>query len=160
MGYAQIQGSFTLDGSLISQAPFEEVKRKGAVGGQGGGVIGVERNKRESGVLGGFGWSTFGESLGGLLGGRELSSIKDMRGIASSRSIPLLLTPQSILFVDLRLAPGESKSYKYSFKLPRGLPPAIEEKPSRFRTNLLLAPKDLVVQRNSRSSQWRYLSGS
>ena len=124
MGYAQIHGSFTLDGSLINQSPFEEVKRKGAVGGQGGGVIGVERNKRDSGLLGGFGWGNFSESLGGLLGGSELSSIKEMRGIASSRSIPLLSTPQSILFVDLRLAPGESKSYRYSFKLPRGLPPS------------------------------------
>ncbi|KAH6722071.1 Rgp1-domain-containing protein [Leptodontidium sp. MPI-SDFR-AT-0119] len=124
MGYAQIHGSFTLDASLISQAPFEEVKRKGAVGGQGGGVIGVENNKRDSGLLRGFGWGNFGESLGGLLGGGELSSIKDMRGIASSRSIPLLSTPQSILFVDLRLAPGESRTYRYTFKLPRGLPPS------------------------------------
>ena len=124
MGYAQIHGSFTLDASLISQAPFEEVKRKGAVGGQGGGVIGVETNKRDSGILRGFGWSNIGESLGGLLGGGELSSIKEMREIATARSIPLLSTPQSILFVDLRLAPGESRSYRYSFKLPRGLPPS------------------------------------
>jgi len=137
MGYAQISGSFTLDGSLISQAPFEEVKRKGAVGGQGGGVIGVER-KRDSGLLGGFGWGNLGESLGGLLGGGELSSIKDMRGIASSRSIPLISTPQSILFVDLRLAPGESKSYKYSFKLPRGLPPTHRGKAIKISYKLVI----------------------
>ena len=113
-----------LDGSLVSQAPFEEVKRKGAVGGQGGGVIGIERSRRENGLLRGFGWGNLGESFGDLLGGGELSSIKVMRGIAGSRSVPLLSTPQSILFVDLRLAPGESKSYRYSFKLPRGLPPS------------------------------------
>jgi len=138
MGYAQIHGSFTLDASLISQAPFEEVKRKGAVGGQGGGVIGVESNKRDSGLLRGFGWGNFGESLGGLLGGGELSSIKDMRGIASSRSIPLLSTPQSILFVDLRLAPGESRSYKYSFKLPRGLPPSHRGKAIKISYKLVI----------------------
>ncbi|PVH83666.1 Rgp1-domain-containing protein [Cadophora sp. DSE1049] len=138
MGYAQIHGSFTLDASLISQAPFEEVKRKGAVGGQGGGVIGVENNKRDSGLLRGFGWGNFGESLGGLLGGGELSSIKDMRGIASSRSIPLLSTPQSILFVDLRLAPGESRSYKYSFKLPRGLPPSHRGKAIKISYKLVI----------------------
>ncbi|KAH8811674.1 Rgp1-domain-containing protein [Xylogone sp. PMI_703] len=124
MGYAQLHGSFTLDGSLISQAPFEEVKRKGAVGGQGGGVIGLETSKRPGSLLRGFGWSNIGESLGGFLGGNELSSIKDMRGIANSKSIPLLATPQSILFVDLRLSPGESRRYKYSFRLPRGLPPS------------------------------------
>ncbi|KAK2625738.1 hypothetical protein QTJ16_005050 [Diplocarpon rosae] len=138
MGYAQIHGSFTLDASLISQAPFEDVKRKGAVGGQGGGVIGVEDNKRHSGLLRGFGWANLGGSLGGLLGGAELSSIKDMRGIASSRSIPLLSTPQSILFVDLRLAPGESRSYRYSFKLPRGLPPSHRGKAIKISYKLVI----------------------
>ncbi|CZT45115.1 related to RGP1 Reduced growth phenotype protein [Rhynchosporium secalis] len=138
MGYAQIHGSFTLDASLISQAPFEEVKRRGAVGGQGGGVIGLETNKRDSGLLRGFGWGNIGESLGGLLGGGELSSIKDMRGIASSRSIPLLSTPQSILFIDLRLAPGESRSYSYAFKLPRGLPPSHRGKVIKISYKLVI----------------------
>ncbi|KAH8590269.1 Rgp1-domain-containing protein [Bisporella sp. PMI_857] len=138
MGYAQIHGSFTIDGSLISQTSFEEVKRKGAVGGQGGGVIGVESSKRNSGMLRGFGWGNIGESIGGLLGGGELSSIKDMRGIASSKSIPLLSTPQSILFVDLRLAPGESKVFKYTFKLPRGLPPSHRGKAIKIAYNLII----------------------
>ncbi|ORX97345.1 Rgp1-domain-containing protein [Clohesyomyces aquaticus] len=124
MGYAQVMGSFTLDGSLINQAPFEEVKRKGVVGGQGGGgVVGVERTKRDSGLFGALGWGNIGESLGGLLGSSEPSSIREMRGIASSKTVPLITTPQSILFVDLRLGPGESRSYTYSFTLPRGLPP-------------------------------------
>jgi hypothetical protein len=138
MGYAQIHGSFTLDGSLISQAPFEEVKRKGAVGGQGGGVIGVETSKRDSGLLRGFGWGNLGDSLGGFLSGGELSSIKEMRGIASSRSVPLLSTPQSILFVDLRLAPGETRIYKYSFKLPRGLPPTHRGKAIKISYKLVI----------------------
>jgi hypothetical protein len=138
MGYAQIHGSFTLDGSLISQAPFEEVKRKGAVGEQGGGVIGIETSRGNGRLLRGFGWSNIGDSIGSLLGGGELSSIKDMRGIASSRSIPLLSTPQSILFVDLRLAPGESRSYKYSFKLPKGLPPSHRGKAIKISYRLII----------------------
>lgn len=138
MGYAQIAGSFTVDGSLVSQAPFEEVKRKGVVGGQGGGVIGVETSKRDSGMLRGFGWGNIGESLSGFLGGGELSSIKEMRGTVSSKSIPLLSTPQSILFVDLKLAPGESRSYKYSFKLPRGLPPSHRGKAIKIAYNLVI----------------------
>lgn len=125
MGYAQIMGSFTLDGSLINQAPFEEVKRKGVVGGQGGGgVVGVERPKRESGLFGALGWGNIGESIGGLLGSTEPSSIREMNRTASSKTVPLITTPQSILFVDLKLAPGESRSYTYSFTLPRGLPPS------------------------------------
>ncbi|KAF1991396.1 Rgp1-domain-containing protein [Aulographum hederae CBS 113979] len=125
MGYAQIMGSFSLDGSLVNQAPFEEVKRKGVVGGQGGGgVVGVERSKRSSGLFGALGWGNIGESLGGLLNPGELSSIREMRGKANSKAIPLLSTPQSILFVDLQLKPGESRSYVYTFKLPKGLPPS------------------------------------
>ncbi|CZR52944.1 probable RGP1 Reduced growth phenotype protein [Phialocephala subalpina] len=138
MGYAQIHGSFVLDASLINQAPFEEVKRKGAVGGQGGGVIGVETDKRDSGLLRSFGWGSIGDSLGGLLSGGELSSIKDMRGIASSRSIPLLSTPQSILFVDLRLSPGETRCFNYSFKLPRGLPPSHRGKAIKISYKLVI----------------------
>ncbi|KAL1647359.1 Golgi membrane exchange factor (Ric1p-Rgp1p) subunit [Diplodia intermedia] len=124
MGYAQVMGSFTLDGSLINQGPFEEVKRKGVMGGQGGGgVVGIERTKRDSGLFGALGWSNLGESIGGLLGGAEPSSIREMRSVASAKTVPLLSTPQSILFVDLKLAPGEEKSYTYTFTLPRGLPP-------------------------------------
>ncbi|KAI1201948.1 Rgp1-domain-containing protein [Nemania serpens] len=123
MGYAQVQGSFTLDGSLINLGPFEAVKRKAVLGGQGGGVIGVESSKRSSSFLNSFGWGGIGNSIGELLGGGEFSSIKDMRGAASSKSIPLLSTPQSILFVDLQLGPGETQTYEYTFRLPKGLPP-------------------------------------
>ncbi|KAF2850948.1 Rgp1-domain-containing protein [Plenodomus tracheiphilus IPT5] len=139
MGYAQITGSFTLDGSLINQAPFEEVKRKGVVGGQGGGgVVGVEKTKRESGLFGALGWGNIGESLGGLLGSSEPSSIREMRGIASSKTVPLISTPQSILFVDLKLAPGESRSYTYSFTIPRGLPPTHKGRSIKVEYNLTI----------------------
>ncbi|KAK1073672.1 Golgi membrane exchange factor (Ric1p-Rgp1p) subunit [Friedmanniomyces endolithicus] len=122
MGYVQTMGNFTLDGSLVNAAPFEEVKRKGAQ--TGGGVVGVDRSKRTSSIFGAFSWGNIGESIGDLLGGDETSSIAQMKATASSRSIPLLSTPQSLLFVDLRLAPGESRDYSYRFALPRGLPPS------------------------------------
>lgn len=127
MGFAQISGYFTLDGSLVNEVDFEEVKRKAVVGGQGGGgVIGIEKNKNRNsgGIFGTLGWGSLTQSFGNLLGGDELSTIKEMKGIADSKSIPLITTPKSILFVDLQLAPGESKSYRFSFTLPRGLPPS------------------------------------
>jgi hypothetical protein len=124
MGYAQVTGSFTLDASLVNQNPFEEVKRRSVVGGQGaGGVVGLERKKRDSGLLGSFGWSNIGDSIGGLLGSGEMSSIKEMRTKANSKTIPLISTPHSILFVDLKLSPGESQKYSYKLTLPKGLPP-------------------------------------
>ena len=124
MGYVQLMGSFTIDGSLVNQAPFEPIKKRGVIGGQGGGgVVGVDSTKKESGLFGAFGWNTIGESLGGLLGVSELSSIREMKGIANANSIPIISTPQAILFVDLKLAPGESKSFWYSHPLPKGIPP-------------------------------------
>jgi hypothetical protein len=137
MGYAQIQGSFTLDGSLVNLGPFEQVKRKAVVGGQGG-VIGVESSKRDSGLLRSFGWGNLSNSIGELLGAGELSTIKEMRGIASSKSIPLLSTPPSILFVDLKLAAGESKAYEYTFRLPRGLPPSHRGKAMKITYTLVV----------------------
>ncbi|KAI0016619.1 Rgp1-domain-containing protein [Xylariomycetidae sp. FL0641] len=138
MGYAQVQGSFTLDGSLINLGPFEAVKRKAVLGGQGGGVIGVETSRKSNGLLTGFGWGNISNSIGELLGGGELSSIKDMRGVASSKSVPLLSTPQSILFVDLQLAPGDSKTYEYAFKLPKGLPPSHRGKAMKISYSLVI----------------------
>ncbi|KAJ4307181.1 Golgi membrane exchange factor (Ric1p-Rgp1p) subunit [Collariella sp. IMI 366227] len=138
MGYAQIQGSFTLDGSLINLGPFEAVKRKAVVGGQGGGVVGLETPKRDSGLLRGFGWGNITSSIGELLGGGELSSIKEMRGIANSKAVPLLSTPQSILFVDLQLGPGESRSFEYTFKLPKGLPPTHRGKAMKISYSLVI----------------------
>lgn len=122
MGYSQIMGYSSLDGSLVNAAPFEEVKRKGVQG--GGGVVGIERSKRASGMFGAFSWGNIGESLGGLLGGDGMSSMAQMKASAGAKTVPLLSTPQSLLFVDLRLAPGESRSYSYRFALPRGLPPS------------------------------------
>lgn len=138
MGYAQIQGSFTLDGSLVSLGQFDQVKKKAVVGGRGGGVIGLESSKRESGILKGFGWGSISNSLGDLLGGNELSSIKELRGAANSKSVPLLSTPQSILFVDLQLAPGQSRSYEYTFRLPRGLPPTHKGKVMKISYSLII----------------------
>ncbi|WAO84105.1 Hypothetical protein NCS54_00131100 [Fusarium falciforme] len=136
MGYAQLQGSFTLDGSLVSLSPFDQVKKKAIVG-QGGGVVGLE-SKRDSGLLGGFGWSRLSSSLGDFLGGGELSTIKEMRGVANSKSVPLLTTPQSILFVDLQLAPGESRVFEYSFRLPKGLPPTHRGKAVKISYSLVI----------------------
>ena len=138
MGYAQIQGSFTLDGSLVNLTPFEQVKRKAVVGGQGGGVVGLETTRRDSGLLRGFGWGSITSSIGELLGAGELSSIKDMRGIAGSKSIPLLSTPQSILFVDLQLGPGESRAFEYTFRLPKGLPPTHRGKAMKISYSLVI----------------------
>ncbi|KAB8235456.1 intracellular protein transport protein [Aspergillus alliaceus] len=146
MGYAQISASFTVDGSLINQSAFEEVKRKGVVGDQGN-AAGMtngrsapssDKSRKGGGFWGALKWNAIEESLSGLLSNNELDGLRDMRGVTSSRSIPLLSTSQSLLFVDLRLAPGEEQSYSFSFTLPRGLPASHKGKAIKISYNLVI----------------------
>ncbi|KAL8778907.1 MAG: hypothetical protein Q9213_007192 [Squamulea squamosa] len=149
MGYGNIVGSFYLDPSLVDTRCFDEVKRKAVVGNQGGGgVVRTESTKRQSGLLGSLGWNAIGESLEGLLGTREVSSIKEATNGNTAKWMPILSTPQSLLFVNLRLEPGQSQSYSYSFRLPAGLPPSHRGKAVRFSYNIVIG-----VQRAARSRQ-------
>lgn len=138
MGYAQLNATFTLDASLIDQSHFEEVKSKGFLGGQaGGGVVGMKKPRPNSGFLGtAFSLKDFSESLNSLLGGDDTSSVKQMHAVKNSRAIPLLSTPQSLLFVDMHLDPGEERSYTYTYPLPRGLPSSYRGKSIKISYNL------------------------
>lgn len=156
MGFVQVYGSFTVDGSLINQGPFEEVKRRAVVGGQGGGgVVGIERPKTESRLFGGFNWGGFSESIGGILGSNEPSSMREMKGKANSKSVPLLSTPKSILFVDLKLAPGESKSYTYKIPLPRRLPPSHRGRAMKIAYQLVIGTQRAGTGKAAREQQIR-----
>lgn len=153
MGYGQITGSYILDRSLVDQAPFEDVKRKGIIGSKGGG--GVVRNdsaQRDSGFLSVLGLGNIGDSLGGLLGGNELSSIKEIKGSDKSKSIPILSTPQAILFVNLKLAPGESKTYSYSHPLPKDIPPTYRGRAIKVSYKLIVG-----TQRAAKAAQQHHV---
>lgn len=146
MGYAQVSASFTVDGSLVNQSAFEDVKRKGVVGSQGSGTTGPpsngtlrgDKSRKGGGFWGALRWNNIEESLNGLLSNNELDGLREMRGVSSSKSIPLLSTSQSLLFVDLRLAPGEEQSYSFSFTLPSGLPASHKGKAIKISYNLVI----------------------
>ncbi len=149
MGYAQLNATFTLDASLIDQSHFEEVKSKGFLGGQaGGGVVGVKKPRPNSSFLGNFNLNSIGGSLNSLIGGDHMSSVKEMNAVTSSRAIPLLSTPQSLLFVDMHLEPGEEQSYSYTFPLPRGLPSSHRGKAIKIAYNLTIGVQGLPGSRD------------
>ncbi len=149
MGYAHLNATFTLDSSLIDQSQFEEVKKKGFLGGQGGGgVVGVNKARPQSIFLGGFNFNSIGESLNSLVGADSMSSVKEMNAVANSRSIPLLSTPQSLLFVDLHLEPGEEKTYSFSCMLPRGLPSSYRGKAIKISYNILIGVQGIPGNRD------------
>ncbi|KAJ4525165.1 Golgi membrane exchange factor (Ric1p-Rgp1p) subunit [Exophiala dermatitidis] len=149
MGYAQLSASFTLDASLIDQAHFEEVKSKGFLGGQaGGGVVGMKKPRPHSGFLGNFSLNNIGESLNSLLNGEDMSSVREMDAMKNSRAIPLLSTPQSLLFVDMHLEPGEEQSYSFVYPLPRGLPSSHRGKAIKISYNLTIGVQGLPGSRD------------
>ncbi|KAL8748234.1 MAG: hypothetical protein Q9184_007481 [Pyrenodesmia sp. 2 TL-2023] len=124
MGFGNIAGNFSLDPSLVNSSQFDEVKYKAVIGNQGGGgVVRAGSMRRQNGLLGSFGWNALGASLGDLLAGNEISSIKEATKRHDAKWFPILSTPQSLLFTDMRLEPGESQSYSFTYRLPPGLPP-------------------------------------
>ena len=154
MGYVQLNGSFILDGSLINLIPFEPIKKKGVIGGQGGGgVVGIRSTKRDSSLLGSLGWSNISQSLGGLVGGQEPSSMREMKGIASAQAVPIISTPQSILFVDLKLRAGEIRRFRYRHRLPQVLPPSCKGRAIKITYQLTIG-----VQRPHSTTKSQHLS--
>ncbi|KAF0450058.1 Rgp1-domain-containing protein [Gigaspora margarita] len=123
-GFAQIVGQFVVDSSLVKSVEFEPLKTKTmyrpASGSGAGGAVG-------SGTLGIFTPNSI-----------HPSSLQDLQERADSRSIPVFSTPPSILFCDLHLMPGETRTYTYETRLPTDLPPTHRGKAIRFNYNLII----------------------
>ncbi|KAL8904608.1 MAG: hypothetical protein Q9207_003163 [Kuettlingeria erythrocarpa] len=149
MGFGNVVGNFSLDPSLVDPSPFDEVRNKAVVGNQGGGgVVRAGSTKSQNGLLGFFGWNALGASLGDLLAGNEISSIKEATKSENAKWFPILSTPQSLLFTNLRLEPGESQSYTFSYRLPPGLPPTYKGKALKVSYNIIIG-----IQRATQPAQ-------
>lgn len=154
MGYGQIAGYFTLDGSLIKQQSFEHIKRKWVIGGQrGGGVVGAEKSKQQSGFFSTLRWGNLGESITEILGGDELSSIKHLKDSAGLRSMPILSTPQAVLFINLKLEPGQSMTYTYRCPLPTAIPPTHKGRAMKVYYHLTIG-----IQRSTNAAHRQQIS--
>ncbi|CAG8455077.1 5928_t:CDS:2 [Scutellospora calospora] len=114
-GFAQIIGQFVVDSSLVKSVEFEPLKTKT-----------MYRPASGSGAGGALG--------GGTLGIFTPNSIHP----SNSRSIPVFSTPPSILFCDLHLIPGETRTYTYETRLPTDLPPSHRGKAIRFNYYLII----------------------
>ncbi|OLL24204.1 RAB6A-GEF complex partner protein 2 [Neolecta irregularis DAH-3] len=133
MGYVRLEGSFVVDEALVQTRPFDEIKKQAVIGNQtGGGVIGVEmfRERPAAGLLNGF---------SGWFGGSKLSTLDEMQDRAHTKEVPVLSTPPTILFVDLRLAPGESRTFTFNTVLPMEIPSSHRGKALKITYNLNIA---------------------
>src|SRR6202008_4018368 len=117
-----------VDGNLIEAEKFEHVKTQGIVVGKKASL--GYRNDLQGGFL-----RVITTGIGNLLqvkeeadgensGKKSSSSFKHGTG----ESIPIFSTPQSLLFVDLKLQPGESKCFLYTIKIPDTIPPSFRGK--------------------------------
>ncbi|KAI7877208.1 Rgp1-domain-containing protein [Lichtheimia hyalospora FSU 10163] len=111
-GFAQVVGNFIVDPTLINNNEFAPLKQRTMYRPHGAG-------------MGGGG--------GLLMGGRS-----DMHSKIDTRTTPVISTPPSILFVDLDLAPGETKKFSYKLKLPNDIPPSHRGKAIRFTYSLVV----------------------
>ncbi|KAL0083585.1 Rgp1-domain-containing protein [Phycomyces blakesleeanus] len=114
-GFAQIVGNFVVDPALINNNEFASLKHRTMYRPNGGGIGG-----------------------GGLLGTKPEAHSK-----IDTRTTPVFSTPPSVLFVDLDLAPGETKKFSYKHKLPNDIPPSHRGKAIRFNYYLVVGTQRL-----------------
>lgn len=171
MGYVQLQGYFVVDEELIDASEFSHVKTQGVVVSSSGGIGYGSSNGTGllQGLASGLGsllqirdtsspdrtnspdvFSRDGPfGTGGSRSGRStaLGRSNSLRSgastVAKNDAIPIFSTPQSLLFVDLKLKPGESRSYSYSLELPKLLPPSCRAKSIRIHYNLVVGIQKL-----------------
>ncbi|KAI7897201.1 reduced growth phenotype protein 1 [Mucor mucedo] len=108
-GFAQVVGSFVADANLINLNEFDPLKLYNMYNPQGG----------------------FSGGGGGLMVAKSNSPL-------DARTLPVFSTPPSILFVDLDLAPGETKKFSYKIQLPNDIPPSHRGKAIRFNYYLMV----------------------
>ncbi|KAG5437504.1 hypothetical protein PCANB_000932 [Pneumocystis canis] len=149
ISYIQINGYLILNEKIIKIEKFEELKtnNKNSIKSCKGGFVGTHTKiNQKSGFIGYL--DSLGVKLNTLLKNHSISSLNEFKKIQDPEYIPILSTPPSILFVDLQLAPGESRSYGYKFTLPSQLPPSYEGKSIKVRYFL-----SITTQRSGKDIQ-------
>lgn len=177
MGSAQVQSYFVVDEELIDIDQFAHAKTQGVVVGSNGSLGYASTNN--GGFLHGL-TSGLGSILqikdgnGNPLEGRNSPDLvgrgvvygngisrgnRQNGGTAGPAShyddndaVPIFSTPQSLLFVDLNLEAGQSRTFRYSLQLPKTLPPSCKAKSIRIHYNLVIGMQKLDKKGHPRLS--------
>ncbi|KAJ3373476.1 hypothetical protein HDU91_006877 [Kappamyces sp. JEL0680] len=127
--FAQITGQFTIDSHYLKKEAFDGLRER---------VL-----YKTPGQASGTG-SIYGG--GSLARGDPLAAGPNQQS-QTNTALPLYNTPPTILFCDLELGVGESKSFKYEILLPSILPPSHRGKVMRFTYKLLIGiQKDALTR--------------
>ncbi|KAI9034386.1 Rgp1-domain-containing protein [Hyaloraphidium curvatum] len=125
-GFVQLAGLLHFDPGAIAAPPFDALRTRAMYHPQG---------------------------AGGYGGGGSLFAGQKRDGKDDARAIPVYSGPPSILFVDLNLEPGESRTYKYSLLLPDSLPPSHRGRLARFSYRLVIGIQRGALDRGTQNFQ-------
>lgn len=169
--FAHFSGHYEIDESMIKPAEFEDVKRRLAFGDgltcpspagtprlMGGGELGqLDSAEGDVAHISSAGWGSYlrqvigGQTPANASGGSHRRSSSTMLDastrVMTSKTIPLFSSPPSIVAVDLQLAPGESKTFTFSLRLPADLPPSFMGSAIKFTYNLVIGTNRMDTSR-------------
>ncbi|KIM32590.1 hypothetical protein M408DRAFT_62228 [Serendipita vermifera MAFF 305830] len=155
--YAQVSGNVEIDEDTVDYSNLSIIRTRVARSGPiGGGRMDLHDRNTGSPQQTEGSWSSF-FGLSSLSPYRNtspspssfLSSMLSVRAnparmmpqpgpSGAPNSLPTFNPPQSMLAVDLTLAPGESKTYTYTVRLPSALPPTYRGRTFKFSYNLVV----------------------
>ncbi|CCJ30999.1 unnamed protein product [Pneumocystis jirovecii] len=120
IGYVHVIGYFILNEKIVKIDEFEDLTiNKDSEKSIKSGLVNIyPQTNQKTGFIG------------------QLGSLNDFKEMKNSKYIPILSLPPSILFIDLQLAPGESRSFGYKFTLPPQLPPTYDGKSIKISYHL------------------------
>lgn len=154
MAYVQIMGNMIMDPSLVDQTPFEDVKRRGALGEQSdGGVVAINHTQPQLNTLASSTWASVTTGFSAALGIEDNNSIPSIQSTLTSRNVPLLCSAQTLLLVDTKLAPGDNKSYLYTFRVPNGLPPTHRGRACKVQYNARVSMQQTATTTSRKATQ-------
>ena len=156
MGFAQMTGQFTIDSHFIKKDSLSALRDRVLY--RIPGTAASFSNHKSNGLVYG------GGSLSTNVSHHEKSAKPSKLFFTSAHKnltfsflvndgLPLYNTPPTILFCDLKLGVGESKTFKYEILLPAVLPPSHRGKVVRFHYKLVIG-----VQHNVMNATTRVLS--
>ncbi|KXN70804.1 Rgp1-domain-containing protein, partial [Conidiobolus coronatus NRRL 28638] len=148
-GHIQLVGHFIVDSNLIPINLINEAKQTDP---------NTPTNSKRA-TYGGGSFVTNPTSInpfGGSLNSIKASSADiNKSGLSSDQNnvFPVFSTPPSVLFVDLTLPLGESKTYQYEIKLPSNLPPTYRGKSFKILYYLILGTQREKITNDSNKIQ-------
>ncbi|KZW00700.1 Rgp1-domain-containing protein [Exidia glandulosa HHB12029] len=127
--YAQLSGTFELDDQIVRKEAFaalqNELRQAPVVGGGRMEIGALPPTRAANGFFSSF-FST------------PATPTTSQVAPEDEKQLPTLESRQTMLVVDLSLAPGESKSYRYNSVIPPVLPPTFRGRAFRFSYTLVI----------------------